>query len=153
MGPSEMGEAYRAWDGDNRSDYNQGGHHEGRRPFTYMDRLQQAQSVEEAEDLDVNAAIHAASNWTIENAKSKLHQFMQLNKLLQRQTTLTRPINKPDHTRFQSLGALSVTCETPHFHIFTQFYVALMKNCVFSFFLTVKLVGNFEFIRQMEIVR
>ncbi|KAJ8934695.1 hypothetical protein NQ318_009570 [Aromia moschata] len=35
--------------------------------------------MEEAEDLDVNAQIHG--NWTVENAKSKLHQFMQSNKI------------------------------------------------------------------------
>lgn len=35
--------------------------------------------MEEAEDLDVNAGIHG--NWTVENAKSKLHQFLQSNKI------------------------------------------------------------------------
>lgn len=33
----------------------------------------------QAEDLDVNARMHG--NWTIENGKSKLHQFMQTNKI------------------------------------------------------------------------
>jgi hypothetical protein len=32
--------------------------------------------LEEAEDVDVNAGIHG--NWTMENAKSMLHQFIQI---------------------------------------------------------------------------
>lgn len=32
-----------------------------------------------AENLDVNAAVHG--NWTIDNAKSRLNQFIQSNKL------------------------------------------------------------------------
>lgn len=35
--------------------------------------------MEEAESLDMNAGIHG--NWTIENAKAKLHQFLQVNKI------------------------------------------------------------------------
>ncbi|XP_052862238.1 dosage compensation regulator [Anopheles cruzii] len=37
------------------------------------------EQMEAAESLDVNASIHG--NWTIENAKSKLNQWMQANKL------------------------------------------------------------------------
>lgn len=48
-------------------------------PQSYMDRAQQAQRMEEAESLDVNAGIHG--QWTVENAKSKLNQFMQANKI------------------------------------------------------------------------
>ncbi|KAJ8980234.1 hypothetical protein NQ317_003742 [Molorchus minor] len=50
--------------------------------------------MEEAEDLDVNAQIHG--NWTVENAKSKLHQFMQSNKI-----HADYKYNQvgPDHTR------------------------------------------------------
>lgn len=48
-------------------------------PQSYMDRAQQQARMEEAESLDVNAGIHG--NWTIENAKSKLNQFMQANKI------------------------------------------------------------------------
>lgn len=69
MGPSQMGEAYRPYQGDD------GGDHQ----ISYMDRIAQQKRLEEAEDLDVNAAIHG--NWTVENAKSKLHQFMQSNKI------------------------------------------------------------------------
>ncbi|KOB78141.1 MLE protein, partial [Operophtera brumata] len=54
-----MGQAYQAYGGE-------------RQNFTYMDRMQQQKNVEEAEDLDVNASLHG--NWTMENAKSKLHQ-------------------------------------------------------------------------------
>lgn len=89
MGPSEMGEAYRAYDGGNNQGGGGGGH-----AFTYMDRLQQAARVEEAEDLDVNAAIHG--NWTIESAKSKLHQFMQFNKI---NADYSYKAVGPDHTR------------------------------------------------------
>ncbi|XP_026676773.1 LOW QUALITY PROTEIN: ATP-dependent RNA helicase A-like [Diaphorina citri] len=46
---------------------------------TYRDVIADQKRMEDAEDLDVNAGIHG--NWTIENAKSKLHQFLQLNKI------------------------------------------------------------------------
>ncbi|XP_017779033.1 PREDICTED: dosage compensation regulator [Nicrophorus vespilloides] len=69
MGPSSLGEAYRSVDQE-----------KSHGAFSYMDRAQQQQQkVEDAEDLDVNAQIHG--NWTMENAKSKLHQFMQINKI------------------------------------------------------------------------
>ena len=35
--------------------------------------------MEEAEDLDMTATKHG--NWTLENAKGKLHQFLQMNKI------------------------------------------------------------------------
>ncbi|EFA00345.2 dosage compensation regulator isoform X1 [Tribolium castaneum] len=66
MGPSSFGEAYRPL-GRDHDDWH------------YMNRAQEQKSVEDAEDLDVNAQIHG--NWTVENAKSKLHQFMQSNKI------------------------------------------------------------------------
>lgn len=69
MGPASMGEAYRPL-GQNFS---------GKDQWSYMDRAQEQKRLEEAEDLDVNAQIHG--NWTIENAKSKLHQWMQVNKI------------------------------------------------------------------------
>ncbi|PSN38206.1 Dosage compensation regulator [Blattella germanica] len=82
MGPNEIGEAYRPYQRD------------GDRPFTYMDRLAEQQKVEEAEDLDVNAGIHG--NWTVDNAKSKLHQFMQMHRI---QTDYKYTPVGPDHTR------------------------------------------------------
>lgn len=64
MNPDMVGEAYRPY-------------HEGDtdKPYTYMDRLADQKKLEEAEDLDINASIHG--NWTIENGKSRLHQFLQ----------------------------------------------------------------------------
>ncbi|KAK3930801.1 Dosage compensation regulator [Frankliniella fusca] len=81
MGPQDFGQAYRP--------YNEGGG-----PMTYIDRLAEKRQVEEAENLDMNAAIHG--NWTIDNAKSKLHQFMQMHKISAdyKYTTVG-----PDHTR------------------------------------------------------
>lgn len=70
MGPSTFGEAYRPL--GNQNNQSEGGWH-------YMDRAQDQKGVEDAEDLDVNAQIHG--NWTVENAKSKLHQYMQSNKI------------------------------------------------------------------------
>lgn len=81
MGPSSFGEAYRPRGADSEN-------------WHYMDRAQEQKRVEEAEDLDVNAAIHG--NWTVENAKSKLHQFMQLNKI---NTDYKYTQVGPDHNR------------------------------------------------------
>ncbi|XP_026744887.1 dosage compensation regulator-like isoform X1 [Trichoplusia ni] len=81
MGPDMMGPAYHAYGGQNEN-------------FTYMNRLQQQKNVEEAEDLDVNASLHG--NWTMENAKSKLHQFLQINKI---NTDYVYKAVGPDHTR------------------------------------------------------
>lgn len=60
-----------------------------------MDRVQQSIRLEEAESLDVNAQIHG--NWTIENAKAKLHQFMQMNRL---QADYRYSPVGPDHARY-----------------------------------------------------
>ena len=64
MNPGLMGDAYCPYknDGVNNS-------------YTYIDRLADQKKLEEAEDLDMNAGIHG--NWTIENGKSRLHQFLQ----------------------------------------------------------------------------
>ncbi|XP_033206508.1 dosage compensation regulator mle isoform X1 [Bombus vancouverensis nearcticus] len=67
MGPNDIGQAYRAYNEHGESNY------------TYIDRIADQKRVEDAEDVDVNSGIHG--NWTIENAKSKLHQFMQTNKI------------------------------------------------------------------------
>ncbi|XP_076179426.1 dosage compensation regulator mle [Ptiloglossa arizonensis] len=82
MGPNDIGPAYRP--------YNEHGHGN----YTYMDRIADQKKVEDAEDVDVNSGIHG--NWTIENAKSKLHQFMQFNKL--NADYKYTPLG-PDHTR------------------------------------------------------
>lgn len=83
MGPNDIGQAYRAYNEDGRGNY------------TYMDRIAEQKRVEDAEDVDVNSGIHG--NWTIENAKSKLHQFMQTNKI--NADYKYTPLG-PDHTRY-----------------------------------------------------
>lgn len=45
--------------------------------------------------MDFNADIHG--NWTLENAKSRLHQFLQTNKI---QTDYSYKMVGPDHNRF-----------------------------------------------------
>ena len=67
--PKALGAAYQRRDqepgqGDFRRDFLEG-----------MDKKR----MEEAEDVDVNAGIHG--NWTIENAKSMLHQLIQIRKI------------------------------------------------------------------------
>lgn len=84
MGPNDIGQAYRAY-----NDRGQGN-------YTYIDRLAEQKKVEEAEDVDVNSGIHG--NWTIENAKSKLHQFMQTSKI--NADYKYTPVG-PDHTRYR----------------------------------------------------
>lgn len=61
MGPSDLGQAYRPYQPSRE------------------DLAEQAANMEAAESLDVNAAIHG--NWTIENAKARLNQWLQQNKL------------------------------------------------------------------------
>lgn len=78
MGPQDLGNAYR--------------------PF--IDRTQEQKKMEEAEGVDVNATIHG--NWTIENAKAKLHQYMQMNKISA--DYKYSPIG-PDHARYQTVRA------------------------------------------------
>lgn len=68
--PNQLGQAYRPYGSNQRDDFG---------PQSYMDRAKEQANMEEAESLDVNAGIHG--NWTIENAKSKLNQFMQANKI------------------------------------------------------------------------
>lgn len=65
--PNALGQAYRPIN------------NQGNFEMSYMDRVQEQARMEEAESLDVNAGIHG--NWTIENAKGKLNQFMQANKI------------------------------------------------------------------------
>lgn len=83
MGPNDIGQAYRPYNEHGQSNY------------TYMNRLADQKKVEDAEDVDVNSGIHG--NWTIENAKSKLHQFMQTNKI--NADYKYTPVG-PDHTRY-----------------------------------------------------
>lgn len=51
-------------------------------PAAYLAHLNQISSrrmLEDAEDCDINAEIHGF--WTIENAKSRLHQYFQKEKI------------------------------------------------------------------------
>lgn len=80
MGPRDLGTAYRPYNDAQRSIEN---------------RAQQQQNMEEADLLDVNAAIHG--NWNIENAKAKLHQYMQMNKIT---TEYRYQSIGPDHSRY-----------------------------------------------------
>lgn len=107
MGPNDIGQAYRP--------YREG----GQGNYTYMDRLADQKRVEEAEDLDINAGIHG--NWTIENAKSKLHQFMQVNKI--NADYKYTPVG-PDHTRYLCLFFFIPS-------IFSIFSVGKIKNCFY----------------------
>lgn len=90
MGPNELGQAYRPFGGGSHF-----GHQNDHNNQSYFSRAnEQIKKEDDAELLDVNAAIHG--NWTIENAKSKLSQFLQMNKL-QGDYKYT-PIG-PDHSR------------------------------------------------------
>ncbi|GFO05388.1 ATP-dependent RNA helicase a-like protein [Plakobranchus ocellatus] len=63
-------------------------------PQEYMDRIAEKRRLEESEDCDFNAELHG--NWTMENAKSRLHQFLQMNKI---QTDYKYHVMGPDHNR------------------------------------------------------
>ncbi|CAH1405915.1 unnamed protein product [Nezara viridula] len=82
MGPNTLGEAYVPV-GRNSGP----GEH-------FIDVVAEQKRVQDAEEVDVNAAIHG--NWTMENAKSKLHQFMQVNKI---NADYKYTIVGPDHNR------------------------------------------------------
>lgn len=84
-GPQDLGQAYRPIDRDGNN----------REHFNFIDRAQEQLEMKEAESIDVNAAIHG--NWTIENAKAKLHQFMQMNKISA--DYKYTPVG-PDHARY-----------------------------------------------------
>lgn len=87
LGPQDLGTAYRP--------YHDGGQQRDFGPQSYLDRVNEKVTMEEAESLDVNASIHG--NWTIENAKAKLHQFMQMNKITA--DYRYQPVG-PDHARY-----------------------------------------------------
>lgn len=88
-GPEAMGHAYRPYNNES----NEG--NERPAAHSFVDRAQQQQRMEEAESLDMNAGIHG--NWTLENAKAKLHQFMQMNKI---QADYKYAAVGPDHSRY-----------------------------------------------------
>ena len=63
-------------------------------PQEYLDALANKRQVEAAEEADFTAELHG--NWTLENAKSRLHQFLQTNKI---HTDYTYSMVGPDHNR------------------------------------------------------
>lgn len=88
--PDDLGQAYRPFNDPRQNRFEPGGHGQ-----SFVDRAQQQLKIEEAESLDVNAAVHG--NWTIENAKAKLHQFMAMSKI---QADYKYTSIGPDHSRF-----------------------------------------------------
>jgi len=56
-------------------------------------------SVLQAEEADFTADLHG--NWTLENAKSRLHQFMQTNRI---KAEYKYAVVGPDHNRFDENG-------------------------------------------------
>lgn len=89
MGPSDLGTAYRPYN------HQQGNSDGANRGSGYVSREQQKQQMADADLLDVNAAIHG--NWNIENAKAKLHQYMQMNGIT---TEYRYQSIGPDHARY-----------------------------------------------------
>jgi len=56
-----------------------------------------AMNVADAEDVDVNSSLHG--NWTLENGKCRLHQYLQMNKL---NAEYKYSVVGPDHGRLTS---------------------------------------------------
>lgn len=63
-------------------------------PQEYLDRLTEKRRLEESEDVDLNADIHGS--WIVDNAKSRLHQFLQQHRI---QTDYKYSVVGPDHNR------------------------------------------------------
>ncbi|XP_016995644.2 dosage compensation regulator mle isoform X1 [Drosophila takahashii] len=84
-GPQDLGEAYRP--------LNHEGGGDGSR-FNIIDHVQEQKDMNEAESIDVNAAIHG--NWTIENAKERLNMYKQAHNI--RDDYKYTPVG-PDHAR------------------------------------------------------
>ena len=55
--------------------------------------------IPQAEDVDLNAHLHG--NWTLVNAKSRLHQYLQQNRL---PADFKYSAGGPDHNRYASIG-------------------------------------------------
>lgn len=67
----------------------------------FSDRIVKFQQPhkEETESLDMNAAIHG--NWTLENAKAKLHQYMHMNEI---EPSYKHSSVGPDHAKWESFN-------------------------------------------------
>ncbi|XP_039502239.1 dosage compensation regulator isoform X1 [Drosophila santomea] len=84
-GPQDLGEAYRPLNHPSGGDGNS---------YSVIDHIQEQRDMNEAESVDVNAAIHG--NWTIENAKDRLNMYKQANNI--RDDYKYTPVG-PDHAR------------------------------------------------------
>ena len=87
-GPESLGDAYRRSHAEGASESSGGDFKQ-----QFLDDLNR-RKMEEAEDADVNASIHG--NWTMENSKSMLHQWMQSSKIKAEYKYSTMG---PDHNR------------------------------------------------------
>lgn len=65
--------------------------------FGYLDRIADQKKLEEAEEVDFSADIHGG--WTLENSKSRLHQYLQSTRQ-QSQCDYKYTSVGPDHNRF-----------------------------------------------------
>ena len=86
-------------------------------------------SLVQSEDVDLNADIHG--NWTNENAKSRLHQFLQTNRI---QTDYKYSVIGPDHNRYACRFHLSeeVWRQTWFWVSFIMFAVSLGPASTFE---------------------
>ena len=87
-GPQSLGEAYQP-----AGQHGAGPQDNVNFRTQYMENMDRKR-MEEAEDVDVNAAIHG--NWNMENSKSMLHQFIQSHKI---KADYMYSTMGPDHNR------------------------------------------------------
>lgn len=117
-GPQDLGEAYRPLNHDG-----------GRNRFNIIDHVQEQKDMNEAESIDVNAAIHG--NWTIENAKDRLNIYKQSNNI--RDDYKYTPVG-PDHARYvtarrhQPTTRLGITIH-PCIYYDLSFFFLFMASC------------------------
>ncbi|ELT91287.1 hypothetical protein CAPTEDRAFT_220258 [Capitella teleta] len=99
-------------------------------PQAYLDALASKRQVEEAEEADFNADLHG--NWTVENAKSRLHQYFQMNKI---NTDYKYTITGPDHNR-SFVAEMSFFCRSLRQNIHAREHGSnkqmASKNCALS---------------------
>ena len=95
-------------------------------PYFFCCTAHLSSCVIQSEDVDFNADIHG--NWTLENAKSRLHQFLQMNKIL---TDYTYKMVGPDHNRYAQLQATLQLHSVAALNIITFFLsVKSSKFCI-----------------------
>ncbi|CAG2105382.1 unnamed protein product, partial [Medioppia subpectinata] len=103
----------------------------------YIDRIAQKRKFEEGEELDLNSGIHG--NWTLDNAKQQLNQYMAQNKI---KADYVYSAVGPDHAKYDVSArepgsnkmlaskscALSIIRQMFHFGILGEFKVGPKKN-------------------------